>query len=104
MYTAKELGIQVKKARMHRSKRSGEEFTQKHLAAKIGETTKWVRKLEKGEFYPDWHALNFIADVCGVDIEFLIGEKMDEIEYEEAIKGGEVAATIDNQDLNHHSS
>ena len=99
MYSTKELGIRVKKARQHRSGRSGMEFTQKQLAAKIGETTKWVKKLEQGQFYPDWDALNFIADVCGVDIKFLIGENIDQIEYEEAICGGETARTIEKEEL-----
>ena len=99
MYSSKELGMRVKKARQHRSTRSGIEFTQKQLAAKIGETTKWVKKLEHGEFYPDWDALNFIADVCGVDIKFLIGENIDQIEYEEAISGGETSRTIEDKEL-----
>jgi transcriptional regulator with XRE-family HTH domain len=100
MYSSKELGMNIKNARRHRSKKSGKEFTVKDLAVKIGETTKWVKRLERGEFYPEWDALNFIADVCGVDIENLIGEKFaDEIEYEDAVKGGQVARTISEEEL-----
>ncbi|MEG6616330.1 helix-turn-helix transcriptional regulator [Peptococcaceae bacterium 1198_IL3148] len=100
MYSTKELGNNVKNARRYRSKKSGMEFTSKDLAIKIGETTKWVKRLERGEFYPDWDAINFIADVCGVEVESLIGEKFaDEIEYEDAIKGGKIARTINDEEL-----
>lgn len=100
MYSAKELGLQIKNARRFRAQRSGEKFTVHDLAYKIGETTKWVKRLERGEFYPDWDALNFIADVCGVDVEKLIGEKFDsELEYQDAIRGGKVAKTIDEREL-----
>ncbi|WP_031515089.1 helix-turn-helix domain-containing protein [Desulfofalx alkaliphila] len=100
MYSTKELGIRVREARRQRSKKSGEDFSQRKLAYKIGETTKWVRRLESGEFYPDWDALNFIADVCGVDIEYLTGESFeDEIEYEEATQGGRVAGRISEDQL-----
>ncbi|GAB6179563.1 hypothetical protein JCM14036_08820 [Desulfotomaculum defluvii] len=100
MYSPKELGLKVKRAREHRATRSGQEFTQKMLAFKIGETSKWVQKLEKGQFYPDWEPLNLIADTCGVSIEFLIGEKFEEeVDYEEAIRGGEVARKIRQEEL-----
>lgn len=100
MYSTKELGHNVKNARRYRTKKSGKEFTVKDLAVKIGETTKWVKRLERGEFYPEWDALNFIADVCGVEVETLVGEKFeDEIEYEDAIKGGHVARTISEEEL-----
>ena len=100
MYSPKELGLKVKKAREHRAKRSGQNFSQKMLAFKIGETSKWVQKLEKGQFYPEWDALNLIADTCGVDIEFLTEEKFEnEVEYEEAVKGGYVARRIDQEEL-----
>ncbi|AQS60196.1 helix-turn-helix domain-containing protein [Desulforamulus ferrireducens] len=100
MYSPKELGLRVKRAREHRAKRSGQDFTQKMLAFKIGETSKWVQKLEKGEFYPEWDALNLIADTCAVDIEFLTGENFkDEVDYEEAIKGGHVARNIKQEEL-----
>ena len=61
MYSSKELGLKVKKAREQRSKRSGQDFTQKMLAFKIGETSKWVQKLDKGKFYPEWAAVKLIA-------------------------------------------
>ncbi|GAB6158481.1 hypothetical protein JCM39194_16810 [Desulfotomaculum varum] len=100
MYSAKELGLKVKRAREYRAKRSGQNFTQKMLAFKIGETSKWVEKLEKGLFYPDWDALNLIADTCGVSVEFLTGENFaDEVDYEEAIRGGRVARHISQQEL-----
>lgn len=100
MYSPKELGLKVKRARENRAKRSGQDFTQKMLAFKIGETSKWVQKLEKGEFYPEWDALNLIADTCGVDIEFITGEKFaEEVDYEEAVKGGYVARTIEQEEL-----
>ncbi|ABO51419.1 putative transcriptional regulator, XRE family [Desulforamulus reducens MI-1] len=100
MYSSKELGLKVKKAREQRSKRSGQDFTQKMLAFKIGETSKWVQKLEKGQFYPEWDALNLIADTCGVSIQFLIDEDFeDEVDYEEAVKGGQIARTISEEDL-----
>ncbi|MTI81825.1 MAG: helix-turn-helix transcriptional regulator [Firmicutes bacterium] len=100
MYSRNELGANVKKARQKRAARSGEDFSQKNLAVKIGETVKWVKKLERGEFYPDWDALNFIADVCGVDLEILIGEKFkDEVDYQDAVKGGEVSRTLDDNVL-----
>lgn len=100
MHSPKELGLKVKRAREHRANRGGQEFTQKMLAFKIGETSKWVQKLEKGQFYPEWDPLNLIADTCGVDIEFITGEKFeDEVDYEEAIKGGKVARTIERDEL-----
>lgn len=99
MYSTKELGIRIREARRHRSQKSGTDFTPKILAVKIGETTKWVKRLESGEFYPNWDALNFIADVCGVDLKYLIGERMDELEYEEAIRGGQMARKINRDEL-----
>ncbi|MEW6065466.1 XRE family transcriptional regulator [Desulforamulus profundi] len=100
MYSPKELGLKVKRAREHRAKRSGQNFTQKMLAFKIGETSKWVEKLEKGQFYPDWDALNLIADTCGVSIEFITGEKFEEeVDYEEAVRGGQIARRISQQEL-----
>ena len=100
MYSPKELGLKVKKAREHRAKRSGQDFSQKMLAFKIGETSKWVQKLEKGQFYPEWDALNLISDTCGVDIEFLTEEKFEsEVEYEEAVKGGYVTRRIEQEEL-----
>lgn len=94
MYDTKKLGQQVKAAREIRSKKSDLPFTQRNLAQKIGETSKWVKRLENGEFYPDWDTLTLIADTCGVDMAFLLGEEMDQEEYEEAIRGGRVARTI----------
>lgn len=89
MHSSREMGLQVKKARRYRAQRSRERFSEKDLAFKIGETSKWVKRLERGEFYPDWHALNFIADVCGVELEELTGQQFsDEIEYQDAIGGG----------------
>lgn len=100
MYSPKELGLKVKRAREHRAKRSGQDFTQKMLAFKIGETSKWVQKLEKGQFYPEWEPLNLIADTCGISIEFLIGERFEEeVDYEEAIRGGEIARKIRQEEL-----
>lgn len=100
MYDTKELGIKVKRARELRSKRSDIPFTQKRLAAKIGETSKWVQKLESGQLYPDWDQINLIADICGVSLEFLTGERFrDDIEYQDAIKGGRVARTIPEDEL-----
>ncbi|AEF93334.1 helix-turn-helix domain protein [Desulfotomaculum nigrificans CO-1-SRB] len=100
MYSPKKLGLKIKEARERRAKRSGRPFSQKMLAFKIGETSKWVQSLEKGQFYPEWDALELIADTCGVTIEFLTGEDFkNELEYEEAIKGGQVARTIDQEEL-----
>lgn len=100
MYSPKELGLKVKRARQHRAKRSGQDFTQKMLAFKIGETSKWVRKLEKGQFYPSWDALSLIADTCGVSIEFLLDERFtEEVDYEEAIKGGEIVGKTHPEEL-----
>ena len=100
MHSTREMGLQVKKARRYRAQRSGKQFSVKDLAFKIGETTKWVKRLERGEFYPDWDALNFIADVCGVEVEQLMGEKFnDEVEYEDTVKGGKVARTIEEREL-----
>ncbi|WP_066636909.1 helix-turn-helix domain-containing protein [Desulfolucanica intricata] len=101
MYEPKELGLKVKEARRILSKKIGEEFTPKKLAVKIGETSKWVQKLESGQFYPDWDALNFIAEVCGVDLEFLTGENFkNKTEYKDAIEGGDVARKIDLDEIN----
>ncbi|MHB8158080.1 MAG: helix-turn-helix domain-containing protein [Desulfocucumaceae bacterium] len=62
MNDLKTLGVKVREAREIRTRRSGKEFSQKMLAAKIGETLKWVKKLEKGELYPDWDSLVLL---CG---------------------------------------
>ena len=100
LYSTKQLGINVREARRYRSKKSGIDFSQKALAVKIGETSKWVKRLENGEFYPDWEALNFITDICGVDLEILTGEKFrNGIEYEEAIKDAEVAGIVGEEEL-----
>lgn len=99
MNDPKTLGEKVREARAVRSRRSGKPFTQRVLAAKIGETEKWVRKLERGEFYPDWDSLSLLADTCGVDIEFLLGENLDRKTYEKVVSGGEIARTIDTEEL-----
>ncbi|MFZ5649071.1 MAG: helix-turn-helix domain-containing protein [Bacillota bacterium] len=102
MNDLKTLGVKVREAREIRSRRSGREFTQKMLAAKIGETIKWVRKLEKGEFYPDWDSLVLLADTCGVDVSFLLGEEMDRLGYQDAVSGGQVTRTIDEEEQGRH--
>lgn len=100
MYSPKELGLRVKRARENRAKRSGQDFTQKMLAFKIGETSKWVQRVEKGLMYPEWDPLSLIADTCGVSIEFITGESFEtEIDYEEAIKGGVEARKIRSEEL-----
>ncbi len=99
MNDLKTLGARVREARAVRSRRSGKQFTQRMLAAKIGETEKWVKKLERGEFYPDWDSLALLADTCGVDLEMLLGEDLDRNKYEEIIRGGRVASTIDMEEL-----
>lgn len=100
MYSPKELGLRIKRAREHRAQRTGQPFSQKMLAFKIGETSKWVQKLEKGQFYPEWGPLELIADTCGVSIEFISGENFeDEIDYEEATKGGKEARKISQEEL-----
>lgn len=100
MYTPKEMGLKIKQARENRAKRSGEPFTQKMLAFKIGETSKWVQKVERGQFYPEWDPLSLIADTCGVPIDFLVGEDFEsEIDYEEAVKGGQEARRIKSEEL-----
>ncbi|MCL6611542.1 MAG: helix-turn-helix domain-containing protein [Peptococcaceae bacterium] len=99
MNDPKTLGYRVREARAVRSRRSGREFTQKMLAAKIGETEKWVKKLERGEFYPDWDSLTLLADTCGVDMEFLLGEDLDRGRYLEIVKGGRAARTVDREEL-----
>jgi len=100
VYSLKELGLKIKEARDYRAKRSGQPFSQKMLAFKIGETSKWVQKAEKGQFYPEWDALQLIADTCGVSIKFLTGEDFkDDIDYEEAIKGGREARKISEEEL-----
>lgn len=99
MNDLKTLGTRVREAREIRSRRSGREFTQKMLAAKIGETVKWVKKLERAEFYPDWDSLVLLADTCGVDVSFLLGEEMERFGYQNAVSGGQVAMTIDEEEL-----
>lgn len=99
MNDPKALGAKVREARSVRERRSGRQFSQKMLAAKIGETEKWVRKLERGEFYPDWDSLILLADTCGVDVKFLLGEELDRNRYRELTAGGQVARTIDREEL-----
>ncbi|MCL4440974.1 MAG: helix-turn-helix domain-containing protein [Firmicutes bacterium] len=99
MNDTKTLGVRVREARDNRSRRSGKQFTQQMLAAKIGETLKWVRKLEKGEFYPDWDSLILLADTCGVETSFLLGEDLDREKYNDIIRGGQVSRTIDSEEL-----
>lgn len=100
MYSPRELGLRIKRAREHRAKRSGQDFTQKMLAFKIGETSKWVQRVEKGLSYPEWEPLNLIADTCGVDLEFITGENFEnEVEYEEAIRGGVESRKIKPEEL-----
>ncbi|KJS01548.1 MAG: XRE family transcriptional regulator [Peptococcaceae bacterium BRH_c4a] len=95
MNDLKTLGAKVREAIDIRSKRSGKQFTRKMLAAKIGETVKWIKKLERGEFYPDWDSLVLLADTCGVEVSFVLGEQMDRMSYQDIIAGGQVARTID---------
>lgn len=102
MNDTKTLGVKVREARDNRSRRSGKQFTQQMLAAKIGETHKWIRKLEKGEFYPDWDSLVLLADTCGVETSFLLGENLDREKYNDIIRGGQVSRTIDSEELRRH--
>lgn len=100
MYEAKEMGLRVKIAREQRAKKTNRPFTQKMLAAKIGETSKWVKKVERGEFYPDWDSLSLMVDICGVNIAFVLGEDFsNRSQYEDALRGGEVSRTIDSRDM-----
>lgn len=99
MNDLKILGIKVREARDIRSGKSGKQFTQKMLAAKIGETVKWVKKLERGEFYPDWDSLVLLADTCGVDIKYILGEDLDRTSYKDITMGGQVARNIDRYEL-----
>ncbi|MFZ5645396.1 MAG: helix-turn-helix domain-containing protein [Bacillota bacterium] len=99
MNDLKTLGAKVREARDIRSRRSGKDFTQQMLAAKIGETLKWVKKLEKGEFFPDWDSLLLVADTCGVETSFLLGEEMDRDRYQDIIAGGQVSRTIEREEL-----
>ena len=99
MNDLKTLGVKVREAREIRTRRSGKEFSQKMLAAKIGETLKWVKKLEKGELYPDWDSLVLLADTCGVEMSFLLGEEMDRDTYRDILSGGEVSRTLDRNEL-----
>ncbi len=99
MNDLKIIGAKVREARDIRSKRSGKQFTQKMLAAKIGETVKWVKKLERGELYPDWDSLFLLADTCGVEVSFILGEKIDRMSYQDIISGGQVSRTIDIAEL-----
>lgn len=99
MHDRKTLGAKVQEARFLRSGRSGKPFTQKMLAAKMGETLKWVKKLERGEFYPDWDSLSLLADTCGVDMVFLLGEDLGRREYQDAIRGGQVVGFIEGEEL-----
>lgn len=93
------IGTKVREARDVRSKRSGRQFTQNMLAAKIGETVKWVKRLERGEFYPDWDSLVLLADTCGVEVSFILGEQLDRMSYQDITSGGQVARTIDKGEL-----
>lgn len=102
MNDLKTLGARVREAREVRSRRNGRQFTQNMLAGKIGETVKWVKKLERGEFYPDWDSLALLADTCGVDMKFLLGEDLDRSTYQEIIRGGQVARTIHREELRGH--
>lgn len=99
MNDLKLLGARVKEARNIRTSRSGKLFTQKMLAVKIGETVKWVKKLEKGEFYPDWDSLVLLADTCGVDINFLLGEDLDRTSYQDIVMGGQMAGKVGREEL-----
>lgn len=99
MNDLKILGMRVREARDIRSSKSGKQFTQKMLAAKIGETVKWIKKLERGEFYPDWDSLVLLADTCGVDMNYLLGEDLDRTSYQDIIMGGQEARNIGRDEL-----
>nr|WP_274380949.1 helix-turn-helix transcriptional regulator [Desulforadius tongensis] len=59
---------------MHKSAQVGFGYTRKLLADAMEEPVHIIGKLEAGEYYPDFEHIKKISEICGVSIEFLVGE------------------------------
>ncbi|MTI81966.1 MAG: helix-turn-helix transcriptional regulator [Firmicutes bacterium] len=86
LYDSKQVGTNIKKARMHKSAEVGFGYTKKLLADAMEEPPHIINMLESGDYYPDYEHIEKIAEICGVSIKFLVGEEFKELDsYFEAI-------------------
>ncbi|WP_031513735.1 helix-turn-helix domain-containing protein [Desulfofalx alkaliphila] len=71
------IGMNIRKARMNKSAEIGFGYTKKMLADDLNENVHIVNVLESGRFYPDYEHLQKISKICGVTMEFLVGEEFE---------------------------
>lgn len=69
-----QIGQNIKKARRYKSAQVGFGYTRKMLADAMEEPHHVIAMLEGGKFYPDFEHIKKICDICGVSMEFLVGE------------------------------
>ncbi|MBO8138433.1 MAG: helix-turn-helix transcriptional regulator [Desulfotomaculum sp.] len=87
LYDKKQIGANIKKARMNKSAQLGFGYTRKLLADAMEEPAHIITKLEAGEYYPDYEHIKKISEICGVSIKFLVGEEFESMEsYFQAIR------------------
>ncbi len=87
LYDSSKIGLNIRKARMHKSAQVGFGYTRKMLADAMEETAHVISVLESGKYYPDFEHIKKIADICDVTIKFLIGEDIQsQEEYIQAVR------------------
>ncbi|MEG6615479.1 helix-turn-helix transcriptional regulator [Peptococcaceae bacterium 1198_IL3148] len=75
-----QIGLNIKKARRIKSAQLGFGFTRKMLADALEEPIHIINFLESGRYYPDFEHIKKTAKICGVSIEYLVGENFDSLE------------------------
>lgn len=70
IFSKKELGQLVKKARGLKSDKYGKLYTQKMLAQDIKKSQSFIGDIESGRTYPSFVLLSSIAEACEVSINF----------------------------------
>lgn len=84
---SEQIGVNIRKARRHKSKLIGYDFTRKMLAYAMGEPVHLVTLLEVGEYFPDFIHAEKIAETCGVELKDILGyDFRDMEEYLAAIR------------------
>jgi transcriptional regulator with XRE-family HTH domain len=70
VYTKKQLGDLITKARKIRATKTGKKYTQDMLAKDIGFSRGYIGDIESGRTYPNYVLLNKIAEACDVPLSF----------------------------------
>lgn len=70
VYTKKQLGTLITKARKIKASKIGKKYTQEMLANDLGLSRGYIGDIENGRTYPNYVLLNKIAEACDVPLGF----------------------------------